>query len=303
MAQFGEAFDKAKPKDTVIAKINCDAESAVCQKYGVKGYPTLKWFDKGSKEPDDYDAGRIAYDLVKFVNKKDTNARLRIAKAPSNVVDLDSSNFDRIVKDANKDVLVEFYAPWCGHCKKLVPDYEKLANAFRSEKHVVIAKVDADAHKDVGTKYGVQGFPTIKFFPRDNKDGEDYNGGRDADSFVNFINDKSKTHRSITGQLSDKAGLVENLSELAAKFVAGEKSVRENLVKEAESAVASLAETARENAGHYVRSMKSIIEKGEDYAAKEIDRLHKILSSGAVSDERADIMKIRKNILSLFQKK
>jgi len=303
MAQFGEAYAKAPPKDTVIAKVNCDAESAVCQKYGVKGYPTLKWFDKGAKEPVDYDAGRTADDLVKYVNKKDSNARLRIAKAPSNVVDLDGSNFDRIVKDANKDVLVEFYAPWCGHCKKLVPEYETLANAFRNDKHVVIAKVDADAHKDVGTKYGVQGFPTIKFFPRNNKDGEDYNSGRDAESFVNFINEKSKTHRTVTGQLNDKAGLIENLSDLAAKFVAGEKAIRDNLVKEAESAVSALAESARESAGHYVRSMKSIIEKGEDYAAKEIDRLHKILSSGAVSDERADMMKVRKNILSLFQKK
>jgi len=131
MASTGEAYEKAKPRDTVVAKVNCDAESAICQKYGVKGYPTLKWFDKGAKEPVDYDSGRTADDLVKFINKKDSNARLRIVKAPSHVVDLDTANFERIVKDSNKDVLVEFYAPWCGHCKKLVPEYEKVANAFR----------------------------------------------------------------------------------------------------------------------------------------------------------------------------
>jgi protein disulfide-isomerase A6 len=302
MASFGEAFEKAKPKDTVIAKVNCDAEGAICQKYGVKGYPTLKWFDKGAKEPVDYDSGRTADDLVKFVNKKDSNARLRLVKAPSDVVDLDNSNFDRIVKDSSKDVLVEFYAPWCGHCKKLAPDYEKVANAFRNEKSVVVAKVDADAHKDLGQKYGVSGFPTIKFFPRNNKDGEDYNSGRDVESFVNFLNEKAGTHRTVTGQLNDKAGLVEKLTEIATKFVSAEKSVRETLVKDAEAAVASLAENARENANYYVKSMKSIIEKGEDYAVKEVERLHKILSSGAVSDDRADAMKIRKNILSLFKK-
>jgi len=303
MALFGEAFDKVKPKDTVIAKINCDAENAVCAKYGVKGYPSLKWFSKGSTEPVDYDSGRTADDLVKYVNKKDSNARLRLVKAPSNVVDLDGSNFDKIVKDPTKDVLVEFYAPWCGHCKKLAPDYEKVANAFRNEKNIVVAKVDADAHKEVGTKYGFTGFPTIKFYPRANKDGEDYSSGRDVDSFVTFLNEKAGTHRSATGQLNDKAGLVEALNELASKFVTGEKTVREKLVKEAEEKVGALAENVREAAGHYVRSMKSILEKGEDYAAKEVDRLHKILSSGAVSDERADLMKIRKNILSLFHKK
>jgi len=303
MAIVGEAYDKVKPKDTVVAKVNCDAESTICSKYGVKGYPTLKWFSKGSTDPVDYDSGRTADDLVKYVNKKDTNARLRVVKAPSNVVDLDGSNFDKIVKDPSKDVLVEFYAPWCGHCKKLAPDYEKVANAFRGEKNIVIAKVDADAHKEVGTKYGVTGFPTIKFYPRNNKDGEDYSSGRDVDSFINFINDKAGTHRSANGLLNDKAGLVESFNDLVSKFVAGEKSVRETLVKEAEEKVASLAEHARDAAGHYVRSMKSILEKGEDYAAKEVDRLHKILSSGAVSDDRADLMKIRKNILSLFHKK
>jgi len=302
-AQVGEAYEKAKPTDTVLTKVNCDAESSICQKYGVKGYPTLKWFDKGSTDPKDYDAGRTADDLVKYVNQKDSNARLRLVKAPSNVVDLDSSNFNRIVKDTSKDVLVEFYAPWCGHCKKLAPDYEKVANAFRNEKNVVVAKVDADAHKELGSKFAVQGFPTIKFFPRDNKEGEDYNSGRDVDSFINFLNEKAGTHRTVTGELGEKAGLVESFGDLVSKFVKGEKSVRESLVKEAETHAASVAETLRDSATHYVKAMKSVVEKGEDYAAKEVDRLHKILSSGAVSDERADSMKIRKNILSLFQKK
>lgn len=302
MAIAGEAYEKAKPKDTVLAKVNCDAESSICQKYGVKGYPTLKWFDKGSKDPSEYDAGRTADDLVKFVNKKDSNARLRVVKAPSHVVDLDPSNFDKVVLDKSKDVLVEFYAPWCGHCKKLTPDYEKVAKAFRAEKDIVVAKVDADAHKELGSRFGVTGFPTIKFFSKDNKDGSDYNSGRDVDSFIDFLNKAGNTHRTATGQLNDNAGLVEQLKDLVAKFVGAEKDAREKIVTEAENELAALAGTVRDHAGHYVRSMKSILEKGEDYAVKEVERLHKILSSGAVSDERADLMKIRKNILSLFKK-
>jgi len=179
---------------------------------------------------------------------------------------------------------------------------KRLQTLSENEKNVVVAKVDADAHKEVGTKYGVTGFPTIKFYPRGDKDGIDYSSGRDVESFVNYLNEKAGTHRTANGQLNDKAGVVETLSDLVSKFTAGEKSAREALVTEAESTVASLAESAREHAAHYVRTMKSIIEKGEDYAVKEVDRLHKILSSGAVSDERADLMKIRKNILSLFKK-
>ena len=54
---------------------------------------------------------------------------------------------------------------WCGHCKNLAPEWEKLGSTFKKSDGVLIAKVDADAHRDVGTKFGVQGFPTIKWFP------------------------------------------------------------------------------------------------------------------------------------------
>ena len=82
--------------------------------------------------------------------------RARIKKAPSAVVDLDVDNFDSIVKDPAKDVLVEFYAPCkqlflkhvcvrllhmtclgCGHCKSLAPKYEKVGAAFKNEPNVL----------------------------------------------------------------------------------------------------------------------------------------------------------------------
>lgn len=61
-----------------------------------------------------------------FLNQKaGTNARIK--EAPTAVTVLTDDNFDSIVKDSTKNVLVEFYAPWCGHCKSLAPIYEKLA--------------------------------------------------------------------------------------------------------------------------------------------------------------------------------
>jgi len=77
----------------------------------------------------------------------------------SAVADLDPTNFDTVVGN-NQGVLVEFFAPWCGHCKNLAPIWEELGAAFSHAKDkVVIAKVDADAHRELGTKFGVQGFP------------------------------------------------------------------------------------------------------------------------------------------------
>lgn len=54
------------------------------------------------------------------------------------------------------------------------------------------------------SRYGVSGFPTLKFFPKNNKAGEDYEGGRDVDDFVSFINEKSGTSRDAKGQYTSK---------------------------------------------------------------------------------------------------
>ena len=109
----------------------------------------------------------------------------------SAVIDLIPSNFDDIVLKSGKPALVEFFAPWCGHCKSLAPVYEELATSFESAKgKVTIAKVDADAEKDLGKRFGVQGFPTLKWFDGKSDTPEDYTSGRDIESLTEFIQGK-----------------------------------------------------------------------------------------------------------------
>lgn len=82
--------------------------------------------------------------------------------AASSVLDLIPDNFDDVVLKSGKPSLVEFFAPWCGHCKKLAPIYEELASSLDFAKDKIsIAKVDADAEKELGKRFGVQGFPTV----------------------------------------------------------------------------------------------------------------------------------------------
>lgn len=109
----------------------------------------------------------------------------------SNVIDLIPDNFDKLAI-SGKPALVEFFAPWCGHCKTLAPVYEQLATDFAFAKDkLVIAKVDADREKSLGTRFGVQGFPTIKFFDGKSDKPEDYNGGRDLESLTEFLTKKT----------------------------------------------------------------------------------------------------------------
>nr|VDC90652.1 unnamed protein product [Brassica oleracea] len=107
--KLGASFKKAK--SILIAKVDCDEHKSVCTKYGVSGYPTIQWFPKGSLEPQKYEGARNAEALAEYVNKEG-GTNVKLAAAPQNVVVLTPDNFDEIVLDQNKDVLVEFYAPW-----------------------------------------------------------------------------------------------------------------------------------------------------------------------------------------------
>lgn len=77
-------------------------------------------------------------------------------------------NFDEVVTNNGKDTLIEFYAPWCGHCKKLAPTYDELGQKLSNED-VAIVKMDATAN-DVPQPYEVRGFPTLFWVPKDSKD-------------------------------------------------------------------------------------------------------------------------------------
>lgn len=97
-----------------------------------------------------------------------------------------ANNFDQVVLNNDKDTLIEFYAPWCGHCKKLAPVFDELAAKLKNED-VAIVKMDATAN-DVPPTFDVRGFPTLFWLPKDSKDKPvRYDGGRELDDFINYI--------------------------------------------------------------------------------------------------------------------
>ncbi|KAL6627839.1 hypothetical protein ACP70R_031565 [Stipagrostis hirtigluma subsp. patula] len=294
--RLGASFKKAK--SVLIAKVDCDEHKSVCSKYGVSGYPTIQWFPKGSLEPKKYEGQRTAEALAEFVNSEG-GTNVKMATIPSSVVVLTPETFDSVVLDETKDVLVEFYAPWCGHCKHLAPIYEKLASVFKLDEGVVIANLDADKYRDLAEKYGVTGFPTLKFFPKGNKAGEEYDGGRDLGDFVKFINEKCGTSRDTKGQLTSEAGRIASLDALAKEFLGAASDKRKEVLSNMEEEVSKLNGAAAKHGKVYVTIAKKILEKGNDYTKKETERLERMLEK-SISPSKADEFIIKKNVLSTF---
>ncbi|XP_050223629.1 probable protein disulfide-isomerase A6 [Mercurialis annua] len=287
-----------KAKSILIGKVDCDAHKSLCSKYDVSGYPAIKWFPKGSLEPKKYEGARTAESLAEFVNTQG-GTNVKIAATSSNILVLTPNNFDQVVLDETKDVLVEFYAPWCGHCKQLAPTYEKVATAFKLEKDVIITNVDAEKYKDLAGKYGVSGYPTLTFFPKNNKAGENYGGGRDLDDFVDFINDKCGTSRDGKGQLTPKAGIVTSLDYLVKAFVNAGSDEKKAFLAQIEEEVEKLKGAAARYGKIYLKAAKNFVDKGEEYPKNEIHRLERMLEE-SISEAKADEFILKKNILSTF---
>ncbi|XP_065175338.1 protein disulfide-isomerase A6-like [Sycon ciliatum] len=194
-----------------VGAVNADSHQSLGGQYGVRGFPTIKIFGANKNSPTDYQGARSASGIVQGgldAARQVANARLSGGGGSSSssggsgsrgsgsgsggndVVELTESNFNELVMQSSEPWLVEFFAPWCGHCKSLEPQWKRAATDLKGK--VKLGAVDATVHQSLSSRYGVQGFPTIKFFPAGDKSSpEDYQGGRTASDIVSFGESKA----------------------------------------------------------------------------------------------------------------
>lgn len=169
-----------------------------------------------------------------------------------------------------------------------------MAKIFAGEKDVIIAKVDAAEQRELGSRFDVSGYPTIKMFSNgDTKDPETYEKGREVPDFVAYLNEKAGTAYTAAGDLLPSAGRVPSLDEMIA--TAG--SISEATLNKGKEAVASLQGKAREYGDLYVKAMEKVVAKGSDYLDTELARLIKLVESGNISPDKKVLFLLKQNVL------
>lgn len=212
-----------------IAAVDADKYGALGGRFEVQGFPTIKVFGEDKKFPTNYEDQRRAPNIVNFAKRQWTLidnkrngietpvAEDEVPEAPptsefydgTDVVELSDAMIDNEVAKGKEPWLIEFYAPWCGHCKNLVPDWKKAATGLLG--NVRMGAIDATAHKKWAGKFNVNGFPTIKFIPPGNPEGaEDYQGGRSSEAIIEYGFKKAEQYPSgpiVVSQVADQAAL------------------------------------------------------------------------------------------------
>ncbi|KAF2400107.1 protein disulfide isomerase [Trichodelitschia bisporula] len=147
-----------------------------------------------------------------------------LGASASDVHDLKKDTFDSFVKEHDL-VLAEFFAPWCGHCKALAPEYEEAATSLK-EKNIPLAKVDCTEEADLCQKYGVEGYPTLKVFR-----GPDaisaYGGARKAQAIISYMTKQSLPAVSVLDKTTLPDFKTADKVVVVAYFAADDKASNE----------------------------------------------------------------------------
>ncbi|KAK0259980.1 hypothetical protein LTS09_005314 [Friedmanniomyces endolithicus] len=153
----------------------------------------------------------------------------------SPVLQLSGQSYRSLIEQSNHTSIIEFYAPWCGHCKNLQPAYEKAAKSLAGLAKVGAVNCDAEENKPFCGSMGVQGFPTLKIVRPGKKVGkptvEDYRGQRTVKGIVDAVVEKIPNHVRRLKDADYEAWLAEGGGDRAKAMLFSEKGTVSALLK------------------------------------------------------------------------
>ncbi|CAE7629242.1 SEP2 [Symbiodinium sp. CCMP2592] len=176
-------------------------------------------------------------------------------------------------KTAGKTVFVKFFAPWCGHCKKMKPAWDKLMQEYEDHDSILVADVDCIGDgKSKCEEVGIEGFPTIKYGSPTNL--EEYKGGRDFETLEKFA--KANLGPTCSPERSDLCD--DRQQKLLEEFMAMSLSELKTKIKEKDEEISA--------AEKQVQDLFKRLEKQYEEAQKAKERKEK-----AIKDAGLGLMK------------
>lgn len=187
LAEMLNGIDEGQVK---IAKVDCTTDSTVCTEHDITGYPTLKFFKAGKSKGIKFRGTRDLPSLTTFINEQmgsvpvEDDNEVNVPQPVSGLLELSEDTFDKHVATGRH--FVKFYAPWCGHCQKLAPTWDELANSLRNDNLVSISKVDCTQHRSVCGQFDIKGYPTLLWI-EDGKKIDKYTGQRSHEELKAYV--------------------------------------------------------------------------------------------------------------------
>eukprot|EP01063_Lacrimia_lanifica_P001853 TRINITY_DN10964_c0_g1_i1.p1 TRINITY_DN10964_c0_g1~~TRINITY_DN10964_c0_g1_i1.p1 ORF type:complete len:269 (+),score=117.50 TRINITY_DN10964_c0_g1_i1:61-867(+) len=194
MVALGESVGTNHPK-VRIGKVNAEDDDIqeIADHYKVKGYPTFiilkpdgTWArHKGKRTVEGFMA--FIKEQTGIALTRQTRSDELLTGGTGVVQTLLPETADTLIMNPKLNVLVKFYAPWCGHCKSMADDFKAFALDIKKEKDVAAAEIDASTHRVLADKWQVGSFPKLLWFTKKNKKGVEFKGARTRDAFVAFV--------------------------------------------------------------------------------------------------------------------
>ena len=206
MPTFNKLADELRQlrAKVLITTVDATAEKTIGRKFKVEGYPTIMYVDKYGGHVE-YSGDRSLESLTEFTYKQ--IGEQVPGEEPTAVTIIRDANFDDILKKNTAGMFIKFYAPWCGHCKRMAPAYEQLGDHF-SKNDVLIAKLDATKHNGAADRFqGISGFPTLLWLApgAEPSTAEKYKAGRDFEAMKKWVEYKTSSAGASKTETPQKA--------------------------------------------------------------------------------------------------
>ncbi|XP_049850885.1 uncharacterized protein LOC126324067 [Schistocerca gregaria] len=295
--EYEQVAKALRSENLVVAKIDTDKYPDIRDKYpdirdkhNIEQHPVVKLFSK--KNTLEYEGDYSHEEIVSWVKEKIFESKEEISEGT--LVTLTDKNFDSVVYGKSKNVLVDFYAPWCGYCKRLEPIWRELAKKV-SNKDFVVAQIDADKYRRIASKYEINSYPTIKLFNKEHEKGLRYTGA----NTIKALSEYAQGIISKTSKIKDTFGAAAQNTYDAAQSTYEKAS---NKTKETVSTVKG-AINGTFNKGHDILAnvSESIQEKFPEII-KSMKEYYREYSGKLTEDQRAIYDKVYTKIIEHLEK-